>query len=348
MKKAVMYGAGNIGRGFMGQLFCLNGYETQFIDINRTLIDQLNTQRRYPIKIVSNEAQGEVFIENACCVDGADINAAAEAIAQCDLMSIAVGVNLLPKIVPVLAEGLRRRSASGHALNLILCENKINVDIYLRELVRAGLPEAQHGFLDSHIGFIEASVGRMVPVVTEEMRGDNPLRVWVEPFCQLPIDKDAFKGEIPLLEGIVPESGFAYFIQRKLYMHNMGHCLCAYLGRLNGYRYIYETMENETIRSLVQQAMYTSARALAAEHGRPLAELAEHADDLLHRFGNRYLGDTVERVGRDLQRKLGPEDRLLGAIALCKKHDIDALPIKLGVAAALLFGEEYLIKDVKL
>lgn len=40
----------------------------------------------------------------------------------------------------------------------------------------------------------------------------------------------------------------------------------------------------------------------------------EHIDDLLYRFKNKALGDTIFRVGCDLTRKLSAEDRLAGAI----------------------------------
>ena len=43
-------------------------------------------------------------------------------------------------------------------------------------------------------------------------------------------------------------------------------------------------------------------------------QLEEHIDDLLLRFQNKALGDTIFRVGCDLFRKLGPQDRLAGAI----------------------------------
>ena len=128
----------------------------------------------------------------------------------------------------------------------------------------------------------------------------------------------------------------------------MGHCLTAYLGKLNGYKYICEAIENENIRFIVKNAMYASAEALSIEHNRRYTDVKRYADDLIHRFGNRHLGDTVLRVGMDIKRKLAENDRLMGAIRLCEKHGIDATYIKIGVAAALLFGEEYSADNIKL
>ena len=49
--KAVMYGAGNIGRGFIAQLFNLSGYETCFVDVNMDVVNRLNEEGKYPLFI---------------------------------------------------------------------------------------------------------------------------------------------------------------------------------------------------------------------------------------------------------------------------------------------------------
>ena len=65
--------------------------------------------------------------------------------------------------------------------------------------------------------------------------------------------------------------------------------------------------------------MEESAAALVREYPRAYGEkdLADHIDDLIGRFKNRALGDTVHRVGRDLKRKLGRDDRIVGRLQKC-------------------------------
>jgi mannitol-1-phosphate 5-dehydrogenase len=259
-----------------------------------------------------------------------------------------VGVNVLPHITQNIADGIQLRASTGRELNIIICENKIDADSYMKGMVKEKLDAVYHRYLDEKVGFVEASVGRMVPVMTEEMKEGNILKVWAEPFCTLPVNKDAFKGEMPIIKGLKPESQFEYHIQSKLFLHNMGHCLTAYLGRLNGDTFIYEAVDNENIKRIVSGAMNSVAEALSLEHGKPLGEVKEYAADLLKRFGNRHLRDTVERVGRDLKRKLGDNDRLIGAARLCRKHDIDNTYMKIGIAAALLFGEEFDVHQINL
>lgn len=337
MKRAVIYGAGNIGRGFIGQLFAQSGYAVTFIEVNAAVVAQLNRDHAYPINVVSEAGNEEIIISGVNAVDGFNQEAVAETIALADIMATAVGVPILPRIAPNIARGLSKRWQSGNMtpLNLIICENLIDADQYLKKLVLAELGETHRQTLDDCAGFVEASVGRMVPVMTEAMQAGNILRVFVEPYCQLPVDKDGFRGDIPAVKNLLPASPFSFYIQRKLYIHNLGHALLAYLGQIKGYHFIWEAVRDEAIRRVVQAGMITSAQALAREHQQDLAPILEHVEDLLARFNNRQLGDTVERVGRDIPRKLSPEDRLVGAMNLCIRHGIDPTPIVLGIAAAL-------------
>ncbi len=318
-KKAVVYGGGNIGRGFLGQLLYESGYETVFVDIDRRLIDELNRQGGYPIRIVSNEEVKEIRVENVRAVTPED--APAE-IAEADILFTSAGVPILPKIAPVIRAGLDLRKTG---VDIIICENLIGADDYLRGLVGA----------QENVGFVEASVGRMVPVMTDAMREGDITRVWVEPYCTLPVDRAAFRNPIPEIRGMIPSEPFAYYIQSKLYLHNMGHAVAAYMGMQKGIEYIWQAMEDKEIRETVAAAMKASALALSLEHGKPLSEVEAYAEDLQRRFCNRYLGDTTKRVGRDTKRKLAPDDRLLGALALCQKHGIAADAVKKGIMAAL-------------
>ncbi len=320
MKKAVVYGGGNIGRGFLGQILYENGYEIVFVDVVKAMIERINQTNSYPIRIVSNECQNEITVTGCRAVtpDGAP-----DEIADSDILFTSAGVKVLPLIAPVIREGLEKRKGKG--VDIIICENLLHVDRYLSDLVKG--PE--------NVGFVEASVGRMVPVMTPEMQDGDIARVWVEPFCTLYVDRDGFKNPVPEIRGIVPSSPFEYHIQSKLFLHNMGHAIAAYRGLNKGYEFIWEAMEDPDIASNVKEAMYASAEALSEEFGVERSSVTAYADDLMSRFRNRYLGDTCRRVGRDPERKLAPDDRLLGAIKLCLKHGIKTDAIKKGVDAAL-------------
>lgn len=334
--KALMYGGGNIGRGFIGPLFSQGGYAVTFVDVAEPVVRQLNREGKYPLRFVSSEGNEDVIIQGVNAIHGNDIDAVAACIAETDIMATAVGVNVLKYIIPNLVAGLRARfAANTRPLNILICENLMNANEVLEGMIKAELTAAECELFDARVGLVEASIGRMVPVQTEDMKDGNPLRVCVERYGYLPIDKDAFKGEIPEIDAIVPAAPFDFYLKRKLYLHNMAHATCAYLGAYTGSTYIYEAIENPYILNFTKNAMLESVEAFCAEYGAELSPLLRHADDLLYRFTNKALGDTCARVGGDPKRKLSPADRLIGAASLCQKHGITPANIALGAAGAV-------------
>jgi mannitol-1-phosphate 5-dehydrogenase len=163
------------------------------------------------------------------------------------------------------------------------------------------------------------------------------LRVVVEPYEELPVDKDAFKGEIPKLNNLIPFSPFGFYIRRKLFVHNMGHAICAYFGWLKGYTYVYESAEDPEIAGKAKAAMLNVAHALSKDYGIPFKEVESNVYDLIRRFGNRVLKDTNARVGGDPKRKLKNIDRLVGAALYCTEQGTSADDIIPAIAAGYLF-----------
>lgn len=338
--KSVVYGAGNIGRGFIGKLMYESGYEVVFIDVNKSVVEQLNMRRSYPVNVVSNVSNIEETVKNVRAVLATDKGSVAKEIAGAQLMATAVGASMLPIIAPNIAKGIELRMLKKREpLNILICENQINAGNNLKRYVCENLPHSLQSKLGSAAGFVETSIGRMVPNMTDEMKMGDPLRIWAEPYCELPVDGSAFIGSVPKLKNLIPFSPFEYYIECKLYIHNLGHAACAYIGYLKGYKYIWECVADKEIRGYARAAMLESAAALSKKFDIPVTEITGYADGLLERFGNKALGDTVIRVGRDPLRKLKPNDRIAGAINLCKNEGKEYGNILFVLAAALLFKQ---------
>ena len=336
MKKAVMYGGGNIGRGFIGALLSKSGYEVTFIDVAEPVVKTLQDNRCYPLRYVSSEGYTDVKVENVTAVNGNDLEAASDVIANCDIMATAVGARILKFIVPNVVAGIRKRWANnGGPLNIIICENLNDANKIFEGMLKEQMtPEEQKKF-DETVGLVEASIGRMVPVQTDEMKDGDPMRVCVENYGFLPVDKAAFKGEVPAITNMVPFEPFDFFIKRKLFIHNMGHATCAYLGGYLGLDYIYQSIDVADVRIIVQNAMLESAMAISKKYGVELDKLMLHITDLLHRFTNAALKDTCQRVGGDPARKLAPSDRMIGSSTLALENGVTPAYITLGAAAAV-------------
>lgn len=336
--KAVQFGAGNIGRGFTGQLFSESGFEVVFVDVVPEVVRLLNERRSYPIRLAQENPE-IVTVSNVRAVSGLDVDAVAEEIRTADLMCTAVGVNVLPRVAPTIAAGIQARAKAGvtEPINIIICENLQHMAAFLKGKVKDALPSEFHAYLDEKVGFVESVVGRMVPVMTEEQKREDPLLVIVEPYKHLPISRAGIKGEFPEIAGIEPENNFQAFVDRKLYTHNAGHAASAYFGYLKGYEFVYQAMQDPQIVAAVRGALEETGKALIAKHGFDPAMHQAHIEDLLTRFANVALGDQVARVGGDPVRKLGPEDRLVGGAKLAMESGVEPKCLCKAIAAALHF-----------
>ena len=335
-----MIGAGNIGRGFIGAAFAASGYETVFIDVDEKLVDEINRLGKYSVRTLLPDGGSEdVVVSGIRAVNGQDKYAAVE-IANADICATAVGVRAMPAIAPLIAMGLTARARSSAApLNIIVCENMIDAGMHMRKRVLDLIPNGNVSAIDAIAAFPEAVIGRMTPIQTPEMKAGDPLRICVEKYAFLPVDKAAFKGTVPSIEGMIPLNNFKYYVKRKLFIHNLGHAAVAYLGLLKGYKYIAEAAEDAEILFLAKSAMNESAAALNNENKGDTANLNRSINSLLYRFSNRTLGDTCERVAADPVRKLGSEDRLVGALKNCERYGLPYIYIASAIAAASLVLE---------
>ena len=333
-RKVVQYGAGNIGRSLVGQIFSAAGWEVVFIDVVPEVIAALNARNRYRI-LVKEEVASEIIVEGVRGVDGNDSEAVAQEIADCDLLSTALGPAILPKVVPTIARGIERRTAP---LDIVLCENLRGapeiVHNILRECLPAGFP------VEERVGLVATSIGKMVPIMPVEVRERDPLEVWAEAYNQIVADRHGFIGEIPEVKGLVVRNCFEAYVDQKSFVHNMGHAVSAYLGDWYGVKTIAEAMEIEEVAQTARGAMEESGAALVSIYSEELTRPAmwEHIDDLLRRFRNRALGDTVYRVGRDRPRKYAPRDRMIGSLKAERKAGIDSRHTLEGTAAGMFFS----------
>lgn len=317
MKKLILFGAGKIGRSFIGQLFAQSGYEVVFVDIDEKIINELNARGEYEVIIKSNSPDETILVQNVRGVLGTQYEKVVSELITCDLAAVSVGQRGLNAIIPILAEAIIGRWNKGaKPLDIIIAENMRNANEFifseLCHYVQSNFP------LSECVGLVETSIGKMVPIMPESVMSKDPLLVYAEPYNTLILDRKAFKNPIPNVIGLAPKDNIKAWVDRKSYIHNFGHAAAAYAGYLasNETVYLADVLENNAIREFVRSAMLQSAEILIRKHNGEftLEDLTVHIDDLLHRFGNKALGDTIFRVGCDLQRKMYRNDRILSPL----------------------------------
>jgi len=337
-KQSIIFGGGNIGRGFVGQLFSESDYSVTFVDVDTELVDALNQKGSYHLQTVSNDHVRDFQIGPVRAIYGKDLASVAKAVAEATLGATAVGAGALTFIAPAMAAGIALRAAAkAPPLNFIICENLKGAAAHVRNLVGDHIAAENRNYFETSVGFVDTVIGRMVPMPTAKMRARDVSFIRVEPYKELPVDKAGFVGRIPEIVAMEAHEHFPIFTARKLYIHNCGHALLAYAGYLKGHEMGYQALANPEVKRILEGGLYESVAAIVAEYGADQLWLEDHVADLMGRFANRALADTTFRLGRDPIRKLAANDRLVGAANLACKNGRVPPHLSWGIAAALLF-----------
>lgn len=331
--KAIHFGAGNIGRGFVGLLLHEAGYEVVFADVNSALIDALHAAPNYHVHEMG-EGSSTHLVDNFRAINSAtDAEALIEEIATAEVVTTAVGPNVLAFVAPVIAAGLARRSGELAPFAVIACENAINATDRLAEHVRSHLTPAEWEKAAPRAAFANTAVDRIVP----NQAADAGIDVTVETFYEWVIERGAFGDAVPVIPGATFVDDLEPYIERKLFTVNTGHATIAYFGIQAGVSQISDALAVPAVRDAARRVLEETSGLLVAKHGLdPAAQLA-YREKILTRFANPALADTVERVGRQPLRKLSRQERFIGPAAEIAEGGVRPVALLEAIGAALRF-----------
>ncbi|BDR59054.1 mannitol-1-phosphate 5-dehydrogenase [Xylocopilactobacillus apicola] len=309
MKKAVHFGAGNIGRGFVGEILAENGFSIDFIDVNEQLIEALKSRHTYDIELADQTHQ-HVVVDNVSGINNAtDPAAVVEAIAKADVVTTAIGPNILPRIAPLIAEGLDERLKNNEApLDVIACENMIGASQALKADVYKTLQNKEAA--DRFVGFPNAAVDRIVPAQNHE----DILMVTVEPFHEWVVDASQMRNADLKLDGVHYVPDLEPYIERKLFTVNTGHATIAYMGYYLGYEDIKSAISDESVLAQLRAVLAQTGGLLVKKWKFSGSELETYQNEVIARFMNPDLSDAISRIARTPLRKLGYDERFIRPI----------------------------------
>ncbi|KAG6006836.1 hypothetical protein E4U21_006643 [Claviceps maximensis] len=314
-KKAVHFGAGNIGRGFVACFLHNSGYEVVFADVVDSLIDKINAAPSYKVIEVGTEGTTEKIITNYRAINSKthEEDLITE-IATADVVTCSVGPNILKFIAPVIAKGIDRRADDMSPLHVIACENAIGATDTLAQHIKDPKNTASERLEDHHLRarYANSAIDRIVPAQDP----DAGLDVTLEKFFEWIVDKTPFEDAgIPSIEGIQWVSNLAPFIERKLYTVNTGHATAAYHGYNRRKRTVYDALQDKDIMAEVRGALMETKNLIVTKHKFAEEDQAAYVEKIIKRIGNPHLEDAVERVGRAPLRKLSRKERFVGPAA---------------------------------
>lgn len=337
MKKAIHFGAGNIGRGFIGQLLNASGYEVTFVDVNAELVNDINELGKYNIEIVGDEPK-RILVENVKAINSdTNLDDLLEAFVEADIVTTAIGPNILKFIAPNIAKGLTKRLQTNTTpLNIIACENMVGGSTVLKGFVYGALDEDTKKKVDEYIGFPDAAVDRIVPL----QKNEEKLLVKVEPYAEWDANVTQAKGEPPKIEGLTWVDNLPAYIERKLFTVNTGHASIAYLAYQKGIHDICTAMKDDSVVEMARRVWGETGALLCEKYGFDKDKHQQYIDTTEGRFRNPHLSDEVTRVARGPKRKLGAKDRLVSPAVQLLERGKKPEALATVIAAALKFDFE--------
>jgi mannitol-1-phosphate 5-dehydrogenase len=341
-KTIVVWGAGKIGRGFVADLFYAAGYHIVLVDTSATLITQLCEAGRYTIvRAESAERRHDVVIEAFTALSTAQTDRIVEAILAADILAVAVFPGEFAQVARQLAPGLARRQAKRPdvPIDIVLCTNLAHAGPQFEALLRGSLPADTQAYMESKVGVVETLVVRIAAEPPAELRRREPLLVWTNGYPELPVDRNAFKGDIPSVSALRLVDDMRAEEIRKLYTYNTFQAALAYLGARRGYVLAVECMADPSVQAEAEGVLDEASRALQAEYGFADDDMARWIKGVVTQTNNPLLGDTVKRLGADPRRKLKREDRLIGPTLLARKHNIEPKHLVSAIAAGLRYDD---------
>lgn len=333
--KAVHFGAGNIGRGFVGQLLHEGGYELVFSDVAPPLVDAINAASQYTVHEVGEHGR-DIAVTGFRAINSAtDAAQLIEEIAGANVVTTAVGPTILKFVAPHIVAGLALRDPSSPPLQIMACENAINATDLLRDEVRELAGDAWDALAGRAV-FANTAVDRIVPGQPEGAGID----VTVEPFFEWAIERAPFGDDPPNIPGAHFVDDLAPYIERKLFTVNTGHAATAYIGAAAGIETISDALADPAVAARVEATLEETSAVLIAKHEFDPPVMADYRATILERFRNPALPDTVWRVGREPLRKLSRHERFISPAAQAVERGLSVDALLATIGALLEFDNE--------
>jgi len=315
-KKAVHFGGGNIGRGFVAEFLHNSGYEVVFIDVMDKVIEALQQTPHYTVTEIGEDGERTFNIDHYRAINSKyELPKVIDEIATADVVTCAVGPNILKFIAEPVAKAIEARKLD-YPIAVIACENAINATTtwkgFITSYIETKLDKSILDTLDIKARFANSAIDRIVP----HQDPDAGLNVKIEKFFEWCVEQPPFKGaKQPQIEGVHFVDDLQPYIERKLFTVNTSHATAAYYGYNRGKALIHEAMLDKGIHDIVRNCVRETAHLIVKKHGISTQEQNDYVEKIISRISNPALEDKVERVGRAPLRKLSRNERFIGPAA---------------------------------
>ncbi len=333
MKQLLQIGAGNIGRGLIGRLFYEAGFDVVFADVDYDMIDALNQTKSYRV-IRMGQTQTTQVIQIKDAINSTNQDDFNDAFKQATVITTAVGPSILKYVANNIVSAIKAGNLSGPK-TILACENYIRASSHLKTQVYALLDEHEKKQANELLTFNDVAVDCIVPPSGKIKKPD----VCVEDFYELVVETNDQQSTISNMTNIMVTTQVSPYVERKLYTLNGSHALTAYLGYFYGHETIEQAIYDQRIEPIVRAYLAQVQGVLIKKHGFDPNQMQMYANTIINRFKNPYLHDQVTRVGRELLRKLGRNERFMGPLQDAINSGLPHDWLIKGIAIALCYQD---------
>ena len=322
-RAAMIVGAGKMGRGFCAEILASAGCHLTFVDSDEARVERLCHAGGYTIYKARKTYFETVTIEGFDALPLSAEGELSDLVAQKGmLIMLAIPFGQLESVAQLLAVCIARKAMETpeEPLDILLCINHIDAKNKLQNYFENMLGGSALDYVHRRVGIVETVAICMCPELPDNLAERDPLGVLTNGYPEMPMDATAFKGEPPRSEKIRLTFHLDAEAHRKMFTFNTAYAAIAYLSAPWHYVWATEAMRNPDIKQGVLDALRESSVGLCGEYGFAQDEMEEWNERILQVIDNPLLGDTINRLGSDTPRKVGPQDRLVGAALLCLKH----------------------------
>lgn len=287
-------------------------------------------------------------IEARCLQNSEDIADLKRDLVSAEEISVAVSsvddyVTDAPNSIHILlADAVLEKLKTGAPKTLIYSsENHNDAASLLEEAILSAVPAEHKTNALKVFQTVDTVIGKMSRIITDrseidlaDLTASSPggaQAFLVEAFNKILISEvDVSRTSGRGISQLVEKSDLMPFEHAKIHGHNATHAGFAYIGNVLGLEWMADVAAVPDIRSFFRDAfLEESGQALIQLYGGkdPLFSkdgYQSYVDDLLQRMANPWLRDTCNRIGRDVVRKLGWNDRLIGTVRLVQGQGVSA------------------------
>ena len=338
--KAVIIGAGRIGRGFVTSLLKRNSVDITFFDVSIDVVNQLNEFEKYKIHVLGN-AEKDIKIDNYKAFLLSNQNELIKALEESSFVFTSVGGKNLKNVGICIAEAYHELYEVGkNPQNIfVTCENWLTPADDLKDAIVSTLTESEKKIFNSNNDVSQAVIRASGTAAPKDYDLKNPMDTWVQDYWIIPVDSDKIKvNNIPVWEFFDFTPSFGNMLYQKIYTNNTSVALIAYLGSLKGYTVLSDAANDDDIVKLLDQGYDEINKALISELNVSEESQKEFSRVAKEKYQDRTIIDDVRRIARDPIRKLSSTDRLIGPSKMALNAGFEPEALSKAIAAALYYS----------